>query len=235
MTAPEFENLLRSFKDLLGEFDAAIQAQFDDIFADLGLAADFLGEDDPATQLENLRARVNAEFGALIPQTEEQMRAFITQGAQALIAGGESIENFLRAFGLEELTKDQLEALLRSLQGFVSDMNDEAENIEKIKEDKLGFGEVKTITFQQGNKFIDEVITMRVILTQMLDVMRTGRGFDSANAFAALSGLRAGEVRNLFFIMRDGNVTRAADGDITRTERELAERAANAARASGQI
>lgn len=235
LTAPEFETLLQSFKELLGEFDAAVQAQFDDIFSDLGIAADFLGEDDPALKLEKLRARLNDEFDALIPDTEEQIRAFIQQGALALIQGGDAIKAFLASVGLEEITQDKLEELLRAMQGFVEDLNAEADHINDIKEDKLGFGEVKTITFQQGNRFIDEVISMRVILTQMLDVMRTGNGFDVQNAFSALSGLRPGEARNHFYFINGGAIREVDQNSITPAARAMMEAALSHARANGQV
>lgn len=236
LSREQFQELLLDFEGLMDRMNEVASEEFQDMISDLGLSFDLLNIDDPLKKLELLSKEVSKRFGAVIPQTQEAIDELLAQGTAALIAGGESLKTFLASINLEELTAEEFEELLKTLKNFADEATQQLEDATQTAEE-ITTSQVKSITFTQGNKLIDEVTTMRIILTQMLNGMLLPAGLNQANLAAALTGLNFGgvgaSVSNNYFIIRNGTVTRVAENELDTVDRRLIENARRAAQAKG--
>jgi hypothetical protein len=72
---------------------------------------------------------------------------------------------------LEELTSEQFRNFLEFLEGLADEVQAKADEVVDESE-RIGVSAVKSITFQQANVLINEVATIREVITQILDEMR---------------------------------------------------------------
>jgi len=231
LTREEFKNLLL---ELEGGLDA-IASKFAELNDQLNLQFDLLDIDDPIEKLKKLQSEILKRFGAIIPTTKEEIDALIASGVDALLSGGDALKAFLASIDLEELTAAEFEELLKRLKDFGEEAAAQIEDATQAAEE-ITTSQVKSITFTQGNKLIDEVITMRVVLTQMLDTMRGGLlgsfpNINLDNLAAALTGLNGGS--NNYFIVRNGSVESISENQLSEIDRRLIEQARRAAQARG--
>jgi len=231
LTREEFENLLH---ELEGGLDA-IASKFAELTDQLNLQFDLLDIDNPIEKLKKLQSEILKRFGAVIPTTKEEIDALIASGVDALLAGGDALKVFLASIDLEELTASEFEELLRRLKDFGKEAAAQIEGATQAAEE-ITTSQVKSITFTQGNKLIDEVITMRVVLTQMLDAMRGGligsfQNINLDNLAAALTGLNG--ANNNYFIVRNGNIESISENQLSEIDRKLIEQARRSAQARG--
>jgi hypothetical protein len=167
LTKEQFEDLLQ---ELEGQLDA-IGSAFKRLTDRLSLEFNLLDVDDPLTRLERFRQEIKKEFNAIIPDTTEAIDTLIKEGVTALLAGGDALKAFLASVDLEELTAEQFQDFLEFLKGIADDAKKAAKEITGVDEE-AGISVVKQITFQQANVMLNELATIREILTQMLDIFR---------------------------------------------------------------
>lgn len=193
LTADEFRELLLSFsqfnRDLgieLGETSQVLVDAFDDLMKELQLEFDLFNIDNPVEQLDLLAKAINKKFGAILPQTEKGISDFVRKGFDAIKQGEEAVLALLAGINLEELTVDQFKALLLQLSGLAEQAGFQVDEINAASKE-IRTGQVKSITFAQGNKLLDEIQTIRVVVTNIFDSLRgdlVSAGFD-------LSGLQS--------------------------------------------
>lgn len=187
LTADEFRELLLSFsqfnRDLgieLGETSQVLVDAFDDLMKELQLEFDLFNIDNPVEQLDLLAKAINKQFGAILPQTEKGISDFVRKGFDAIKQGEEAVLALLAGINLEELTVDQFKALLLQLSGLAEQAGLEVDEINAVSKE-IRTGQVKSITFAQGNKLLDEIQTIRVVVTNIFDSLRgdlVAAGFD---------------------------------------------------------
>lgn len=173
LTREQFIALLQQLEGLGDQFDETtgiVGDRLSELMRRLQLEFDLFDVDDPVKQLERLRQEIRKDFGAIIPTTKEGIDALIKNGFNALMAGGDALSTFLASIDLEELTAEQFEDFLRSLEDMADKVQEVADEVGGDAE-KIGVSIVKQITFQQANVLINEVATIREVVTQILNKM----------------------------------------------------------------
>lgn len=242
-TPEDFADLLKLLNEFSKVSEATTEAKnaFSDLVESLQLEFELLNVDDPIKKLERLRAQILKQFNAIIPETRAGLDELIGQGFLALQSGGDALKDFLTKFGLEELigsteaaTRQQLEDLLRTLRGFANDLSGSLDDVGKQAED-LTISQVKSITYTQGNKFIDEITTIRIVVTQMLDQMRNSALAtpNFGNLAAALTGLNNFAPQNNYYFINNGTLQRISENQLSDIDRRLIQQSRAASQAKG--
>lgn len=222
------EALLKAFGGLiaglqgLSDFGKNAGREFDALIDRLNIKFDLLNIDDPIKKLDLLSKGIRDKFKAIIPTTDAGIRDLITQGLAALEAGGETLTEFLKSLDLEELTADQFRDLLQLL----NNLANEAKNkVAGIDDATTRVALIRSITFEQGNRLLDENTTMRILQTNMVDIQMQMLNImkDSLRGGLGSASLNRSGAANIF-IMRDGNVRRASSSELTELERLQADR-----------
>ena len=222
------EALLKAFGGLiaglqgLSDFGKNAGREFDALIDRLNIKFDLLNIDDPIKKLDLLSKGIRDKFKAIIPTTDAGIRDLITQGLAALEAGGETLTEFLKSLDLEELTAAQFRDLLQLL----NNLANEAKNkVDGIDDATTRVSLIRSITFEQGNRLLDENTTMRILQTNMVDIQMQMLSImkDSLRGGLSSAALSRGGAANIF-IMRDGNVRRASSSELTELERLQADR-----------
>lgn len=187
LSREEFEDLLRElagFRDELGseleETGTTIQDKLSGLLDRLQLEFDLFNVDSPVDQLRRLGEEIKKEFNAVIPQTQEGIEQFLREGFVAIQNGEDAVLAHLKRLDLEELTVDQFEELLRRLASLADQAGAHVDEIDKAA-DEIRVSNVKGITLAVGNKQLDELKTIRVVATQILQELQEnlfGGSFD---------------------------------------------------------
>jgi hypothetical protein len=167
LTKEQFEDLLRELESGLDGLPRA----FGSLIDRLNLEFKLLDIDDPLKKLDKLRKEIVKDFGAMIPETKEGIDDLIKNGVAALLAGGDALKAFLASINLEELTAEEFENFLEFLKGLADEVQKTAEEVGGAEEE-IGISAIKAITFTQGNQLLNELATIREILTQELEISR---------------------------------------------------------------
>ena len=242
-TPEDFADLLKLLNEFSKVSEATTEARnaFSDLVESLQLEFELLNVDDPIKKLERLRAELLKKFNSIIPTTKNGLDDLINQGFLAFQAGGDALKDFLTKFGLEELigsteaaTRQQLEDLLRTLRGFANDLSGSLDDVGKQAED-LTISQVKSITYFQGNKLIDEATTIRIVVTQMLDQMRNSALATPklGNLAAALTGLNNFAPQNNYYIINNGTLQKVSENQLSDIDRRLIQQSRAASQARG--
>jgi hypothetical protein len=136
------------------------------------LEFDLFNVDDPVEQMRRMREEILAQFHAIIPTTQEGLSAFIKAGFETLGKGEDAVKALLAQLDLEELTAGTFEDLLRRLAGYARSAKKEIEDATGETHQDRVLGVVRQITSMEVNELISEVSTIRVVVTQMLDLAR---------------------------------------------------------------
>lgn len=173
LTKEQFEDLLRELEGGLDSITTIIADTFRAVVDRLNLEFNLLDVTDPVTKLARLRQEILKEFGAIIPDTTEAIDQLIREGVAALLAGGDALKAFLASVNLEELTAEQFQDFLEFLKSIADQAKKAAgEPVPGDGTEEAIISVVKQITFQQANVMINELATIREVLTQMLELMR---------------------------------------------------------------
>jgi DNA repair exonuclease SbcCD ATPase subunit len=167
LTKEQFEDLLRELESGLDGLPRA----FGSLIDRLNLEFKLLDIDDPLKKLDKLRKEIAKDFGAIVPETKEGIDELIRNGVTALLAGGDALKAFLASVDLEELTAEEFENFLEFLKGIADEVQKAAEEVGGAEEE-IGISAIKAITFTQGNQLLNELATIREILTQELEIAR---------------------------------------------------------------
>lgn len=212
--------------DGIKNFGKSAASAFNNLIDELNLRFDLLNIDDPLKKLDLLAKGIRDKFKAIVPTTDAGIRDLIAKGLEALEAGGQTLVNFLKALDLEELTADQFRDFLQLLNQLANEAKSKVEDIGKATDEEITIAAVRQITYTQGNKLIDELTTMRIIQTQMLDIMRS-------------ASLRAPNFRNFgipgnrIVVVNNTGVTEGSEADLRGLNRRQLELAMAASRAQG--
>lgn len=211
------DELLEKIKNFgkVGE-DFASQLEF------FNLQLSLLNVTDPIKKLSLFTEFLKTKFGAKLP---ESISDFIKQGLDALQRAGldpNFLTDFLKAAGLEELTAEQFKNLLQVLNDFI---NGTKTAVDDLTGSTTRVALIRSITFEQGNRLLDENTTMRILQTNMVDIQMQMLSImkDSLRGGLSSAALSRGGAANIF-IMRDGNVRRASSSELTELERLQADR-----------
>ncbi len=241
-TPEDFADLLKLLNEFSKVSEATTEAKnaFSDLVESLQLEFELLNVDDPIKKLERLRAQILKQFNAIIPETRAGLDELIGQGFLALQSGSDALKDFLTKFGLEELigsteaaTRQQLEDLLRTLRSFANDLSGSLDDVEQAED--LTISQVKSITYAQGNKFIDEITTIRIVVTQMLDQMRNSALAtpNFGNLATALTGLNNFAPQNNYYFINNGTLQRISENQLSDIDRRLIQQSRAASQAKG--
>lgn len=253
LSQDQFEGLLKSFENLLDEMKGAADRAFSDLVADLNLTFDLLNVDEPTERFKAFSKEIEKRFGAILPQTQDELEKLLQSGLNALLAGGTELETFLASINLEELTADQFEAFLRQVRQFADDLKARGDSVTDT-EQEIKFSAVKAVTFQQGNKLIDEITSLRIVSTQILEEIRRGVDFQALlsgltlqpafnlnNLAAALSGLNPAltapqaSAQPVFILVNGENSQEVTEGAIDIVNKKLLDRGVKVAKARGLL
>lgn len=253
LSEDQFEGLLKSFENLLDEMKSAADRAFQDMISDLNLTFDLLNVEDPIERFKAFSKEIEKRFGAILPQTQDELENLLQRGLNALLAGGTELETFLSSINLEELTADQFEAFLRQVRQFADDLKARGDSVTDT-EQEIKFSAVKAVTFQQGNKLIDEITSLRIVSTQILAEIRRGVDFQSLlsgltlqpafnlnNLAAALSGLNPAfavpqaPAQPVFILVNGENSQEVTEGAIDVVNKRLLDRGVKVAKARGLL
>lgn len=253
LSQDQFEGLLKSFENLLDEMKGAADRAFSDLVSDLNLTFDLLNVDEPMERFKAFSKEIEKRFGAILPQTQDELENLLQRGLNALLAGGTELETFLASINLEELTADQFEAFLRQVRQFADDLKARGDSVTDT-EQEIKFSAVKAVTFQQGNKLIDEITSLRIVSTQILEEIRRGVDFQSLlsgltlqpafnlnNLAAALSGLNPAfavpqaPAQPVFILVNGENSQEVTEGAIDVVNKRLLDRGVKVAKARGLL
>lgn len=175
----EFLSTLEQFGDEMGkegdrldDTTDEIVDKFSKLMSRLELEFDLFNVDDPVEQFRRMREDIFAQFNAVIPMTEEGIAAFIKAGFTALGQGEDAVKALLAQLDLEELTADTFQDLLRRLAGYAREAKKVIDDVKEDSREERVTGIVRQITFTEANELIDEVSTIREVVTQMLDLAR---------------------------------------------------------------
>lgn len=174
LSREQLEELLRTLEGLGDQFEGTVDTVADalgKLMDRLQLEFELFDVDDPVAQMERLRQEIRKDFGAIIPTTKEGLDRLVREGFAALMAGGDALKAFLASIDLEELTADQFENFLKFLEGLADQIEKKAEEVPGGGGEETGLSIVKQITFQQANVLINEVATIREVVTAILNRM----------------------------------------------------------------
>lgn len=231
------EAILKAFGGLIAglqgitDFGKEAGRQFDDLINRLNLRFNLFNIDDPIKKLDLLSKSIKEKFNAIIPTTEAGIRTLIEQGLAALEAGGQTLVDFLKSLDLEELTADQFRDLLQLLNQLANEAKSKVDDISDAASESV-ISQVRQITFEQGNAVIDNLVTSRIVLTnildaelQMLDIARRN------NVSAGVTGGAAN--KNNFFFFENGKVTSVPFSSLSQLQKKMYEDAVAAAGGKG--
>lgn len=126
--------------DELENFGKQQKNTFRDIIDNLRLQFDILDISDPTTQLQYF-ADAMAGLGISLPTTTDELEQFARDAFDALTNPATDLADFLRAYGLEDLGKEEFKLFLQTLEGFLDDIgsaiDDAGGNISKSFSDVL--------------------------------------------------------------------------------------------------
>lgn len=220
----KLRELAKGNEDLLKQLEqfGRFADNFSGLLDSLNLRFDLLNISDAGQKLTALQQEIKKKFGAIIPVTQSGIRDLIAQGLAALEAGGKTLEDFLRSLDLEEFAPDDLRKFLQLLNSLANDLN---KQLGEATDPTTRVALIRSITFEQGNRLLDENTTMRILQTNMVDIQMQMLSImkDSLRGGLSSAALSRGGAANIF-IMRDGNVRRASSSELTELERLQADR-----------
>lgn len=196
LTAEQFRGILDTIIRFITDVErqtGKLQDAFGRIIKNLQLKFDVFGIDSAQKQLNEVLNSLTKQLGARLPRDLKQLEALLRELVLLFISDIEAAAAKLSELGLEEITGDQIEKFIRTISDLIGRAKSElAEFQEEVKITNL----TKTITFEQANRMIDELATIREINRQMLDVMRSGQvipnarfaGQGSGQTFIVVSG-----------------------------------------------
>jgi len=168
----EFEQFLETLSDFVRDIGTVATFGFSDVLQRLQLEFELLDVNDPIEKLNRFRAGLEKIGVAGLPETIEEIDAFVKAAFEALRLPADELANFLRQYGLDVLGKSEFEQFLRTLEGFVDDINKQADEIETVGPVGLSKTFVQQITLGQANTLINEISTMRVVVTGIFSLLR---------------------------------------------------------------
>ena len=221
--------LVKNALDNFGKF----ANDFNGLIDQLNFGFDVLNIDSPVQKLNELQKAIQSRFKAIIPTTEAGIRDLITQGLAALNAGGQTLIDFLASRDLEELTAGQFRDLLQLLNQLANEAKSKVDGINDIASESV-ISQVRLATFEQTNALIDNTVTMRIVLTnildaelQMLELARRNLGLTGTGGI--ISG-----AQDRFFFFNDGVISETSIANLSQLQRRMYNDAVAQAGGKGQ-
>ena len=206
------KNALENFGKFANDFSGLIDQ--------LNFGFDVLNVDSPIQKLSELQKAIQSRFKAIIPTTEAGIRDLITQGLAALEAGGDTLLKFLASRDLEELTAGQFRDLLQLLNQLANEAKSKVDGINDIASESV-ISQVRLATFEQTNALIDNTVTMRIVLTNILDAERQMLELARRNVGLTGSGGAVTGTHDRFFFFNDGVISETTAANLSQLQRRM--------------
>lgn len=202
--------------DLFGKF----ADNFSGLMEELNFKFQVLNIDDAGQKLDALQKDIKKRFGAIIPVTQSGIRDLIAQGLAALDAGGDTLVRFLKSLDLEEFAPDDLREFLLLLNGLANDLNKQLGEASDAASESV-ISQVRLATFEQTNALIDNTVTMRIVLTNILDAERQMLELARRNVGLTGSGGAVTGTHDRFFFFNDGVISETTAANLSQLQRRM--------------
>lgn len=202
--------------DLFGKF----ADNFSGLMEELNFKFQVLNIDDAGQKLDALQKDIKKRFGAIIPVTQSGIRDLIAQGLAALDAGGDTLVRFLKSLDLEEFAPDDLREFLLLLNGLANDLNKQLGDASDAASESV-ISQVRLATFEQTNALIDNTVTMRIVLTNILDAELQMLELARRNIGLTGSGSAITGAHDRFFFFNDGVISETSAANLSQLQRRM--------------
>ena len=202
--------------DLFGKF----ADNFSGLMEELNFKFQVLNIDDAGQKLDALQKDIKKRFGAIIPTTQSGIRDLIAQGLAALDAGGDTLVRFLKSLDLEEFAPDDLREFLLLLNGLANDLNKQLGEASDAASESV-ISQVRLATFEQTNALIDNTVTMRIVLTNILDAERQMLELARRNIGLTGNGSAITGTHDRFFFFNDGVISETTAANLSQLQRRM--------------
>lgn len=184
----ELESLIETIDGFIDNIGETTTSGFSGILSDLSLRFDIFDITDPVKQLAEFRKAITALGARNLPSSIEGLEQFARAAFNALALPADDFANFLSQYGLQDLGKSEFKSFLQRLEGFIDQINRQADDIETVGPVGLAKTFTQEITLGQANEMLSELSTIRIVLTQIFEFAKAklSGGLDSASTTTGL-------------------------------------------------